>query len=191
MNENEFSERVRRALKVIETKDLSRKSLRAFYDNTMRDQEVTDAEREVLIAALEARIRITSPGDAKKLFGPKDAQARILLEQIRHILSAEFDLSNNTVGGGVKTGGAMMRGDSYVDVYISYKSIDRWHVSMSYLQPKASEDPTLVVRLYRTGMESTDPETRDVFHIDEIESATSRYREHLMSILTRQGSVAS
>jgi hypothetical protein len=184
MNEDKFSERVHRALKVIETKDLSSKSLRTFYDNAMRDQEATDVEREAVIAALEARIRIRSPRDAKKLFGPKDAEARVLLENIHGALTSEFDLSGNTVGSGVKTGGAMMRGDAYVDVYISYKSTDRWHVAMGYLQSSASEDPTLVVRLYCTDKEMTDPETRDVFQIDDVEAATARYREHLSSILS-------
>lgn len=184
MNADGFSERVRRALKVIETKDLSRKSLRTFYDNAMRDQEATDAEREAVIAALEARIRISSPRDAKKLFGPKDADARVLLGKIHDALAEEFDLSGNTVGAGVKTGGSMMRGDTYVDVYISYKSADRWHVAMGYVQATVSDDPALVVRLYRTGKEGSDSETRAVLHVDGVEAATARYREHLVSILT-------
>lgn len=191
MNKDKFSERVRRALKVIETKELSRKSLRNFYDNAMRDQEVTDVERETLIAALEARIRITSPRDAKKLFGPKDAEARALLERIHDALAAEFDLSGNTVGAGVKTGGSMMRGDLYVDVYISYKAADRRHVVLGYTQSASTDDPLLQVRCYQTGKEATEPDIRETFQIDDLEKATARYREHLMSIVPpKDGEVA-
>ncbi|MEY4890354.1 MAG: hypothetical protein RIQ75_1484, partial [Pseudomonadota bacterium] len=60
-----FSDRVLRALGVIERGQLSRKGLQNFYDNANRDPDLTEAEREAVISALEARIRVTSPRDAK------------------------------------------------------------------------------------------------------------------------------
>ena len=183
MSSTNFSERVRRALAVIETKELTRKGLRNFYENAIRDPDITETEREAVIAALETRIRISAPRDAKALFGPKDAEARALLGTIHDALAAEFDLSGNTVGSGVKTGGSMISGEMHVDVYISYKAEDRRHATFSYLIKKPGIDPILVLRLYQTGKDVTEPDLREEFPIDASEEAAARYRANLMRIL--------
>lgn len=183
INSTVFSERVRRALAVIETKEMSRNGLRNFYENATQDRDITEAEREAVIAALENKIRISAPRDAKALFGPKDAEARSLLGKIHDALAADFDLSGNKVGSGVKTGGSMISGKVHVDVYISYKAEDRRHAMLGYLVKKPGTDPTLVVRLYQTGKDVTEPELREVFPIDALEEAAARYRANLMRIL--------
>lgn len=183
MSSGQFSERVRRALQAIETKEMTRAGLRNFYANATRDPDITEAEREAVIAALEARIRISAPRDAKALFGPKDAEARALLGKIHDALADEFDLSGNTVGSGVKTGGSMISGEVYVDVYISYKGADRRHAILGYLIAKPGADPMLVVRLYQTGKEVSEPDIREDYPAEELEQACARYRGHLVRIL--------
>lgn len=186
MGMDNFSDRVRRALVVIETKEMSRAGLRNFYANATRDPDITEAEREAVIAALEARIRVSSPRDAKALFGPKDAEARALLGEIHNAIAAELDLSGNTVGSGVKTGGSMISGKAHVDVYISYKGADRRHATFGYLIAKPGADPVLGVRLYQTGKDATEPEVREQYPVEAVEQASARYREHLVRILEGQ-----
>lgn len=186
MGSTQFSDRVRRALVAIETREMTRKGLRNFYQNATRDPKITEAEREAVIAALEARIRISAPRDAKALFGPKDAEARALLSRIHEEIATEFDLSGNTVGSGVKTGGSMISGEVHVDVYISYKGADRRHAILGYLIPKPGADPKFVVRLYQTGKEVTEPDVREEYPAEAPEQARARYREHLARILEGQ-----
>jgi len=178
-----FSDRVLRALDVIERGQLSRKGLQNFYDNANRDPDLTEAEREAVISALEARIRVTSPRDAKALFGPKDAEARAILVRINEALAQDFDLSGNTVGSGVKTGGDMISGNVYVSVYISYKGVDRRHATLGVFQRSAEIAPIFVVRLYQTGRDVSELELRQEFPIDEMHEAVALYRAHLMRVL--------
>lgn len=190
MTESGFSERVRRALTVIRTRELTRSGMRNFYRNATEVAGITEAEREAVIAALETRIRISAPREAKALFGPKDAEARALLARIHDALAAEFDLSGNTVGAGVKTGGDMISGESHVSVYISYKGADRRHATLGVLQRAPDADPVLVLRLYQTGRDAEEPDLREELPIDAAEEAAARYRENLMGILRVPGAKA-
>lgn len=183
MSDQKFSERVRRALDIIEKGDLTRQGLRNFYDNATRDPNLTEAERKAVISALEPRIRVTSPTDARAMFGPKDAEARALLSQINDALEVEFDLSGNTVGSGVKTGGDMISGAFHVVVYISYKGADRRHAGLAVVQRAPDADPILIVSLYQTGRNPTVPEMREEYPIDAVAEAVDRHRTNLRQIL--------
>jgi len=183
MTEQRFSERVRKALAVIETKELTRAGMRNFYANAVRVTGITDAEREAVVAALETRIRISAPREAKALFGPKDAEARALLARIHDALAAELDLSGNTVGAGVKTGGDMISGESHVSVYISYKGADRRHATLGVLQRTPDAEPVLNLRLFQTGRDASEPELSEVLPMDAAEEAAARYRANLMRVL--------
>lgn len=183
MNSSNFSERVRRALDAIEKREITRKGLRNFYQNAIQDPDITETEREAVIAALETKIRINAPRDAKALFGPKDAEARALLGTVYDALATEFDLSGNTVGAGVKTGGRMISGDMHVDVYISYKAEDRRHATFGYLVKKPGNDPILALRIYQTGKGATAPDLREEFPLDMFDEAAARYRANLIRIL--------
>ena len=183
MTEKPFSERVRRALDVIATKALTRAEMRNFYANAVRVSGITDAEREAVIAALETRIRISAPREAKALFGPKDAEARALLARVHDARAAEFDLSGNTVGSGVKTGGDMISGESHVSVYISYKGADRRHATLGVFQRTPDAEPVLNLRLFQTCRDASEPELSEVLPIGAVEEAAARYRANLMRIL--------
>jgi len=183
VSDRKFSERVRRALEVIASGELTRRGLRNFYDNATRDPNLTETEREAVISALETRIRISSPRDAKAIFGPKDTEARALLSRINDELNAQFDLSGNTVGTGVKTGGDMISGEVHVSVYISYKGADRRHATLGVLQRIPEVDPILVVRIYQTGRDVSAAEAREEFAIDAVNEAVERHRANLALIL--------
>jgi hypothetical protein len=183
MPQHSYSERVRRVLEIITKGSLSGRGLRNLFDNATRDRNITEAEREAVISALETRIRTTSPRDAKKMFGPKDAEARALLIRILEAMKAEFDLSANAVGSGVKTGGDMISGEAHVSVYISYKGLNRHHATLGVLQRNPETDPVFVLRFYQTGRDVCEPDIREELPIDALEEASARYRSNLMRIL--------
>ena len=98
------------------------KALLRFHENVERFQGVDEVQREDLIQLIEERLRTVSPSAATKVFGPKDSEAREFLEQVFLRTCSDFDLSQNQVRNGVKTGGGMIAGRKHVDVYISYKA---------------------------------------------------------------------
>ena len=178
-----YSERVLKALAVIETKDFDRNGLRAFYQNAAKVPGITDAEREAVVAALEKRIRMNDPGFGTAMFGPKDQAARDILNAINNTLKGEFDLTGNIVGSGVKTGGDMISGDSYVSVYISYKSQDRRHATFGYFQAKVDADHLFIVTFYQTGRQVDSLPIKEEFDANDFDAAITRYREHLTTMV--------
>jgi hypothetical protein len=182
MTRLKFSERVQRALDAIETKESTRKGLRNFYGNAVRESNITEAEREAVIAALEKRIRITSPKDATVLFGQKDAAARALIGRLHDALAAEFNLIGNMVGLGVKTGGDMISGEDHVSVYISHEGVDRRHATLGVHEKTPETDPVFVLRFYQTGSNTTVQDTRRELPVDAVDKAISIYSANLMRI---------
>ena len=178
-----LSDKVKTVLEVIKTKDLSAKSLGNIYNNTLNHNDLTEFEREELIEAIEKKIRTANPREAKKLFGPKDLQARELLNKVHQGLASEFDLSKNKVGLGVKTGGHMIAGRAYIDVYISYKNSEKWHLGLGLMQEKADTEQTINVKLYQ-GSENNEVGKEIIeFTKDELDNAVEKYKQLLKQIL--------
>ncbi len=67
-----------------------------------------------------------------------------MLEEIYHVVSSKYDLSDNLHKNGVKVGGDMIGGRSYIGWYISYKNRDKWGTSISYRQITALSEETLL-----------------------------------------------
>ncbi|WP_170399304.1 hypothetical protein [Ruegeria arenilitoris] len=114
--------------------------LKQLHANIQRHAALEDADREMLNEAVMMRLRTVSPAIATRLGGPKDAQAREFLEGFFEQLAAEFDLSGNRLKNGVKTGGHMINGSKYIDVYISYKTETGKNLSLAWIQ-KEPESP--------------------------------------------------
>jgi hypothetical protein len=142
--------RVQRVLNVIEIKKLTEEQLRNLYENVCKDNAITEADREIIISRIELKLRSVSPRLSKKIFGPKDSSARMMLEEVHDRISNLFDLSSNKVGNGVKTGGDMIAGRAYVDVYVSYKNKENWHVGICLYQASIDSPMICRVRKYNT-----------------------------------------
>ena len=181
------SENVKRILSLIKNKDYSKKELHTFYENINNEyskDNITDFEFEILIQELEQRVRITQPRLSKLLFGPKDEPVRKLLGEFLEELQITFDFSNNNVGSHVKTGGSMINGTKYIDVYISYKNNDKWHCSFAYVQDLIDSDPYIMVRKYKGGLMNKETVTEINYAIENIENAKSVFIENLQRIIT-------
>ena len=114
---------VENALKLISATD-DAKSLKAFHANILRHKELDDLDRERLNESTVQRLRVVAPAMAKRLGGPKDAKAREYLAKVWEQGASRYDLSKNKVGHGVRTGGQMISGNQFIDVYVSYKTPD-------------------------------------------------------------------
>lgn len=184
MNENDISPLVRQTLERIETKDYDWGQLSTYYENTLKFTDITEYERELIVQALESKIRLKNPRKAKSLFGPKDAEARSLLQCIYERTASECDLSANRVGNGVKTGGDMIAGKAYVDVYISYKNEDKWHAGLGFYQTSAEAEPKLRVRLYQGRENNAEGREMNEYPVNDLETAAQKYTKHLERIIS-------
>ena len=186
MQESNISPLVRQTLNRIETKEFSSKELSSFLENTIKFSGITDEERELIIKALERKIRLKNPRHAKKLFGPKDIEARDLLQSIFDRISSDYDLSQNRVGSGVKTGGHMIAGKAYIDVYISYKNHDKWHVGLGFYQTSVEAEPKLRVWLFQGGENNAEGREVSEYAINYLENATEKYTKYLANIIQKK-----
>jgi hypothetical protein len=183
---NNVSDNVKHILKLIKHKDYNKKELHTYYENINNEykkEKITDFEFEILIQELEQRVRITQPRLSKMLFGPKDEKVRESLREFLDELNLTFDFSNNFVRSHVKTGGSMINGTKYIDVYISYKNKDKWHCSFAYVQDEANSNLYIMIRKYQGGMMNKESVSQSNYEIEDIEKAKLVFIEHLEEII--------
>ena len=183
---NNLSKNIVHILALIKNKDYNKKELHAFYENInaqYSNEKITEYEFEILIQELEKKIRITQPRLSKVIFGPKDQNVRKYLEEFLQELKVTFDFSNNKVGSHVKTGGYMINGTKYIDVYISYKNKDKWHCSFAYVQDQVDTNPYLMIQKYEGGMTNKKSVSEINYEIEDIEEAKLVFKENLKEII--------
>lgn len=159
------------------------KALLRFHENVERFQGIDEVQREDLIQLIEERLRSVSPSAATKVFGPKDSEAREFLEQVFLRTCSDFDLSQNQVKNGVKTGGDMIAGRKHVDVYISYKNNDKWRASLAWLKGTPADVPYLRVEKLQVGSEAKINREDAVFTVHQVELAEEKYRQMLRAVI--------
>ena len=176
--------RVQRVLSVIESKNLSATQLRNLFSNVTADKKISEINRDLLISKLESKLRGTSTRLANTLFGPKDSAARMMLEEAYHKIQGSFDLTSNCVRNGVKTGGDMIAGRAHVDVYISYKNVNGWHVSLGLYQLQVDSPLVCRVRRYNTRKDNTHlPELLE-YDASDFQISLDEYSKFLIDIFT-------
>ena len=154
----------------IESGKYDDKQLVNLYRNTEKYDSITEEDRELVMEAVETELRKTYPRKAKAKFGPVDARPREVLEELYASVSNRFDLSKNTLKNGVKTGGAMISGDGYIDLYISYKAKNKNGVVAHAYQSKQTDPLKYHVFKYtgsakpenRTGLVEYDAESPEI-----------------------------
>ncbi len=154
-----------------------------FHVNAERFQGIDEIQREDLIQLIENRLRSVSPSAATKVFGPKDSEAREYLAQVFWQTSSEFDLSQNQVKNGVKTGGDMIAGRKHVDVYISYKNKNKWRAALTWLQDTPADVPYLRVEKIQVGTKDKTNEEEALFAVHQVKLAEEKYRQILQAVI--------
>ena len=181
----EITTRVKNVLSIIESKEFTQKELVVFFKNVVNDTRVSEEEREIIIEALSIKIKANAPRLAKKMFGPKDTAGREFLQTIYDIFEqvGGYDFSQNCVGKGVKTGGDMISGKAYVDLYFSYKNKDKWHAGISYNQKTAKDEPKFIVKIYQGGESNLVGKEWNEFDMADEEKAVMLFKGYLDRII--------
>ncbi|AEI93757.1 hypothetical protein [Roseobacter litoralis] len=156
--------------------------LKRLHANIHRHPDLEDIDRETLDEAVMQRLRIVSPAIATRLGGPKDEQGRDFLEALYERVATEFDLSGNHLKNGVKTGGYMINGTRYVDVYISYKTATKKNLSLAWIQDEVGSEPYLHLQLRHVGAGGTGELKNKKFN--DQETATEAYSRELAHLLS-------
>lgn len=161
----------------------SPRALRTIYQNAINHQNITEFEREMVVEALEQRMREVSPNDATRLFGPRDSAVRQFMENTYKSLTSEFDFAANRVKNGVKVGGHMINGEKFVDLYLSYKSDGGVNVGLSWVQEKADSDRFLSVKVRQVGGDNAGMLAEHCFKAGQEDAAIECYREELAKVV--------
>lgn len=156
-------------------------TLKRLHKNIHRHSDLEEVDRETLDEAVMKRLRIVSPSIATRLSGPKDEQGREFLQALYERIAAEFDLSGNQLKNGVKTGGYMINGTKYVDVYISYKTATKTNLSLAWIQDDVGSKPYLHLQLRQVGM--TDEGELQNRTFEDQDKAAETYTRELMNLL--------
>lgn len=156
-------------------------ALKRLHENIHRHPDLEDVDRETLDEAVVTRLRIVSPAIATRLGGPKDEQGREFLQALYEEIAAEFDLSGNQLKNGVKTGGYMINGTRYVDVYISYKTATKTNLSLAWIQDDVGSKPYLHLLLRQVGKTGEGELLNGTF--EDQDKAAETYTRELMNLL--------
>jgi len=122
MTNSKTQQQVSTLLEKINSGAMTVQQLQNAYANTENHAEVTDEQREDLIEAITSQMRKIYPVVANKKFGPVNRDSRKKLEVYLTDLSSRFDLSENGHKTKVKVGGDVIKGETIVNDYISYRN---------------------------------------------------------------------
>ena len=134
-----------------------------------------------VIKAVEFQMRKQFPKAATKIFGAKGDDAKTKLEETNNELMAIFDLSNNKIGKGVKAGGERIKGNAYIDWYISYQNADRCCALLGLIQETVETELKVRVKYYKTGKGKFEEE--QFFGMLEYPQAVELYKAHLAKVI--------
>ena len=157
-------------------------ALKRLHANIHRHPGLEDLDRETLDEAVLQRLRVVSPAIATRLGGPKDEQGREFLHALYERISVEFNLSGNQLKNGVKTGGYMINGTRYVDVYISYKTATKKNLSLAWIQNDVGSKPYLHLLLRHVGAKGSGELQNTKF--EDQERASAAYTRELAELLS-------
>ena len=82
MDQNKISQQIDNVIKIIETKEQTKAELITLFNNANNHSNISDEQKELLIEAVEKKLRKYFPSDSKKILGSKGKKAQDLLEEI-------------------------------------------------------------------------------------------------------------
>jgi len=167
----------------IEANRYDEKQLINLYNNANANNELSEEDKENLIEAIEKNTRLRFPRASKRIFGAKESVASEMLEKLYAKISATHDLTHNRLKNGVKTGGLMISGKLYIEVYISYKNADNQGVFFSLTQDTVDDELVVIVRRYSTHKPESGVKGEKTGGIDHFNEFSNVYEEYLKEIL--------
>lgn len=144
---------------------------------------MNEEDKEVLVDAIEKNTRLRFPRSAKRIFGAKELVANTILEKLYNSLSQSTDLTSNKLKNGVKTGGRMISGEFYIDVYMSYKNTDNQGASISLTQQKVDDELIVTVKRYSTHNSDSGIQKESDGTVDSFEDYVKIYEQYLGELI--------
>ncbi|CAE6917944.1 hypothetical protein ACOMICROBIO_GDFFDHBD_01806 [Vibrio sp. B1REV9] len=158
-------------LTVINSGKKSDKELITLYQRVQKSSDKLSGEEvKELIWAIEFQLRDRFPRAANRIFGARDKEVIALLESVVRETTAH--LNHNKVGSHVKTGGGRIRGDVYIQTYISYKNGLGQKAELCLEQQ--TFDSELVAIVYEQPSKSA-LRTQKIFNFGQFEQAKLAY----------------
>ena len=134
-----------------------------------------------IVKAVEHQMRKQFPKAATKVFGAEGDDAKARLEETYNELAAKFDLSKNKIGKGVKTGGERIKGNAYIDWYISYRNDDGYGAFLGLMQEAVDTELKVRVRYSKIGKGKFEEE--QFFGMHDYAQAVELYKAHLAKVI--------
>jgi hypothetical protein len=170
-------------IKRIEADKFNEKQLINLYNNACSQREIDEAEKELLIDAIEKNTRLRFPRAAKRIFGAKESVASQRLESLYVTLGKKYDFTNNRLKNGVKAGGRMISGEFFIDVYVSYKNTENQGAAIALTQANIDAELEVTVKRYSTHNENSGDVEIRTDTMDAFESCAKAYDEYLAEII--------
>lgn len=124
MTTSKIEQQVANLLERVNSGKMTVQQLENAFANAENNNQVSEEQREDLIEAISLQMRMRYPSVAKKRFGPVNRESRQKLEAYLDSLKFRFDLSENGHKTKVKVGGDVIKGETLVNDYISYRNQD-------------------------------------------------------------------
>jgi len=167
----------------IEADKYNEKELINLYNNANNKKGLSEEDKEVLVEAIEKNTRLRFPRAAKRIFGAKDSVANTILEKLHKTLSQSINFTSNKLKNGVKTGGCMISGEFYIDVYMSYKNSDNQGASISLTQATIDDELIVTVRRYNTHKPDSGVKNEDKGSMDSFNDHAKTYQNYLGELI--------
>ena len=161
----------------------NQKELINLYNNASKSSSITEDQRELIVSEIEKATRLRFPTSAKKIFGAKDHEAREYLSKIYEMVKTDFNMSGNKLKNGVKTGGEMMSGAAYVEVYMSYKNSDNIGAYLVLKQDSVDSELKAISAHYRTGGSEAGVISEKTIGLESQSEVYKNYSEYLQLVV--------
>ncbi len=178
-----MNDKTLKALQLISKEGITDKQLVNLLNNVKSEEQISEEERELLLDTIAKRLKVVSPSKAKVLFGDKGTEAIEMLTKANEIIMGKHVVTQNVLKNGVKTGGNMIAGDAYICHYLSYKNSDQRGCALTYFQASVETLPQLLVKRYRTGKLSEEPEEFS-FSTAQLDEAVALYDTYLSTLIS-------
>ncbi len=159
------------------------KQLINLYNNANNKQSLNEEDKEILVEAIEKNTRLRFPRAAKKIFGAKESLANTMLEKLHQTLLQSIDFTSNKLKTGVKTGGLMISGEFYIDVYMSFKNSDNQGAYISLTQKTIDDELIVTVGRYSTHNPGSAVRNESKGGIDSFDEYANIYKKHLSDLI--------
>jgi hypothetical protein len=106
-----------------------------------------------------------------------------MLEKLYNSLSTSINFKYNKLKNGVKTGGRMISGEFYIDVYMSYKNSENQGAYISLTQKTINDELIVTVGRYSTHNVNSGVRNESEAGIDAFDDQVKIYQQHLGGII--------